>query len=408
MTKRDRRQQEIIEKWEENGGVGTIMACTGFGKTRCALMEIEEMARKNENVRVLVVVPTLYLQQQWTERLEERSLLSSCTVEVINTVVKESYPAAEVDLLVLDEVHRYNSPVFSRVFDRVTYRYVLGLTATLPKGEKYELTRRRCPIFERVPLREALDNGWVAPFIVYNLGLDLSYAERKRYDDLNEKYHKHFAAFNHNFALAMECLQNDSKARSYARQQNWDFRRVKMHAAQWIRNVQQRKKLLYNSTTKIKAAKALIQRFPTRKILSFSQSIAAANKIRDYLPDRVVTYHSDMTGTEQDEAMRRFRDSENGHHVLSTSKALDQGADLPDVDMALVVSGTSKPLQSIQRLGRTIRKGDGKRAVIVEIYARDTQDAKWLQKRQRKTPRETIYHVRSIEDISTDQPAVNT
>jgi len=406
MTERDRRQQEIIEKWEENGGVGTVMACTGFGKTRCALMEIQKMSDHDPSMGALVVVPTLYLKEQWEERLEERDLLQYCVVEVVNTVVKETF--ANVDLLILDEVHRYNSPVFSQVFDRVDYKYIMGLTATLPEGKKYDLTRRRCPIFEKVPLREAMQNGWVAPFLVYNLGIDLSYAERKRYEDLNESYHQHFAAFNHNFELAMQCLQDDSKARSYARQQNWDFRRVKMHAAQFIRNVQKRKKLLYNSKTKIKAAKALIQKFSDRKIISFSQSIAAADKLQRYLPDRVVTYHSDMTGTEQDEAMESFRDGSNGYHVLSTSKALDQGADLPQIDMALVVSGTSKPLQSIQRLGRTIRKGDGKRAVIVEIYARDTQDQKWLQKRQRKTPRETIYHVQSIDDIIINQPAVRT
>lgn len=402
MTKRDRRQQEIIENWEENGGVGTIMACTGFGKTRCALMESEKMSDRDPTLRVLVIVPTIYLQNQWNERLEDWGLTQFVTVEVINTVVKDGFEMTGVDLLILDEVHRYNSPVFSKVFEKIDYRYIMGMTATLPQGKKYDLTRRLCPIFERVTLREALENQWVAPFMVYNLGIELSYSETKQYDRLNKKYHKHFAAFNHNFGLAMQCLQNDDEARDYARQQNWDYDRVKMHAAQFIRNVQKRKKLLYNSATKVKAAKALIKRFSDRRIISFSQSISAANKIREYLPDRVVTYHSDMTGTEKEDAITSFRDEGNGVHVLSTSQALDQGADLPKIDMAIVVSGTSKPLQSIQRLGRTIRKDENKRAVIVEIYARDTQDEKWLQKRQRKTPRETIRHTSSIDDILID------
>jgi RNA polymerase primary sigma factor len=378
------------------------MACTGFGKTRCALMEIEKLAGRDPTVQILVIVPTIYLKEQWEERLKDRGLLQYTYVEVVNTVVKDGYGLIDVDLLILDEIHRYNSPVFSKVFEKIEYTYIMGLTATLPEGEKYNLTRERCPIFERVPLREALKQEWVAPFMVYNLGISLSYSETKQYDRLNKKYHKHFAAFNHNFGLAMECLQQDDRARSYARQQNWDYDRVKMHAAQFIRNVQKRKKLLYNSATKVKAAKALIKRFPDRRIISFSQSISAANKIREYLPDRVVTYHSDMTGNEQEEAIEDFRDEGNGFRVLSTSQALDQGADLPKIDMAIVVSGTSKPLQSIQRLGRTIRKDEDKRAVIVEIYARDTQDEKWLQKRQRKTPRETIRHTSSIDDILID------
>lgn len=95
--------------------------------------------------------------------------------------------------------------------------------------------------------------------------------------------------------------------------------------------------------------------------------------------------------------MELFRKGDR--HVLSTAKALDQGADLPDLSMALILAATSKPLQSIQRMGRVLRKKEGKRAVIVEVYAKDTQDEKWLQKRQRKTPRKAIHYVNDVDDI---------
>jgi len=403
---RTRRQQKVIHSWEtEEGRQGTFQACTGFGKSRCAILASKRIQEK-EGVGaddILVIVPTRYLAEQWRERLSEWGVRA--TVEVVNTAVKYQW---NVEFLILDEIHRYASPIFGQVFQKVNYESILGLTATLPQDEKYDHVRRHCPVFETVGLWEAQEKGWVSDFLVYNLPVELTSRERSTYEEMNEKYHSHFSMFDHDFDLAMDCLNNDSKARAYAKKINADFQEVKKHAVQFIRNVQNRKQFLYNLDSKIDKASMVLNKFTERKALVFSQSKEAANRIESRFPVEAKAYHSGMTENEREAAMDAFKDDDEPVRVLSAAKALDQGADLPDVSLAVVVAGSSKPLQSIQRMGRALRKSKAGRALVVELYATDTQDERWLTKRQRKTPNRTIERVSSVDDIVIDPQPENS
>jgi RNA polymerase primary sigma factor len=392
---RTRRQQKIVHKWEQkHDRRGTLQACTGFGKTWTACIASKRAQEKFGETDILVIVPTQFLQEQWQESFDEWDI--DGTVKVINTAVKKWW---NVDLLILDEIHRYASPIFGQIFDRVDTDGILGLTATLPGDGEYDHVRQHCPVFETVGLSEAQSEGWVSDFLVYNVPVELGPQERGRYKDLNSKYHSHFSVFDHDFSLAMKCLNSDAASRSYARKTNMDFQEVKKHAVQFIRNVQERKKMLYNLTSKIEAAERLLES-TERKTIVFSQSKEAANRIATRFPAEARSYHSGLTGNEQEQAIEDFR-SEDDVRILSSARALDQGADLPEVTLGVVIAGTSKPLQSIQRMGRTLRK-EGQRAIVVEFYATNTQDEKWLSKRQRKTPNRNIKRVSSVDDIFTN------
>ncbi|KKM08509.1 hypothetical protein LCGC14_1723880, partial [marine sediment metagenome] len=63
-----KRQDEIVESWWNNNGKGTLEAVTGFGKTVVGLMASRKV-QKIDIGHILVVVPTLYLQNQWRELL---------------------------------------------------------------------------------------------------------------------------------------------------------------------------------------------------------------------------------------------------------------------------------------------------------------------------------------------------
>jgi superfamily II DNA or RNA helicase len=78
-------------------------------------------------------------------------------VEIINTVLNNTY---EVDLLVLDESHRYASSESINLFQLVRYRYVLGLTATFERLDgRHELLTPYIPICDVITLQDALKNG---------------------------------------------------------------------------------------------------------------------------------------------------------------------------------------------------------------------------------------------------------
>lgn len=96
---RTERQQESIKKWIANKGKGTVVAGTGVGKTHIALMTIQALVRKYPNLRVLVVVPTEALKNQWIEHVDKWGFQFNVELEIINTVVKHSY---NCNFLVLD------------------------------------------------------------------------------------------------------------------------------------------------------------------------------------------------------------------------------------------------------------------------------------------------------------------
>ena len=129
------------------------------------------LCQKFPNTRIIVVVPTDALQSQWQEQLFEMGLAGQAEVIIINTLVKNHH---ECYLLILDEAHRYASPLFSQVFTKVKYKFILALSATMERLDgKHELLYKYCPVVDRINDLEAIANGWVAQSIEYKVILDV-------------------------------------------------------------------------------------------------------------------------------------------------------------------------------------------------------------------------------------------
>ena len=141
------RQKQILRNWSSNGCRGTLEACTGFGKTYTAILAIEALNKQQPGNKTLVIVPTIHLKAQWTKQVEH---LDGVTVLVVNTAIKYTH---DVNLLILDEIHNYATNVFGAVFERVSYKKILGLTATVARtdGNDY-LLRQKAPIIDTVKL----------------------------------------------------------------------------------------------------------------------------------------------------------------------------------------------------------------------------------------------------------------
>jgi superfamily II DNA or RNA helicase len=87
----------------------------------------------------------------------------------------------------------------------------------------------------------------------------------------------------------------------------------------------------------------------------------------------VLLYHSGLGSDARSTALSRFAACKAG--VLIACRALDEGLDIPDVDAAILVSSTQSSRQRIQRIGRVLRRGDGKkRPIVVSIHVRGTGD----------------------------------
>jgi len=411
---RDDRQDEVIENWKDVGCEGTFIGATGFGKTRIGLKIIKRLNKKH-NIKTLVIVPTNYLQEQWQERIKKFNL-SGVEVKTIQSILR-SYKAFEegekCTLLIPDEVHKYTAEQFGKLYDIIDYSMVLGLTATIPEDdEKREFIENYAPVFDTVDLAEAKKNDWVSDFIVYQFGIELNPQERMKYDKITDKFYSNFSWFNHDWDKVTRTLNDDKFCKSWASKQGIPNQtgRLKGHASRVMGSVQKRKSLLYNSNSKLKVLKKILDKFPDKLTICFSQRTDFADKVAEEFPDRAFAYHSNIEGDDIDgeyygvERMKewgidQFADSSSDINILSTARALDMGADIPAMDLGIITSASSKSLQAIQRIGRVIRYEEDKVAIIVDIFAKDTQDEWWLRSRYDDFPSSSIRRISNIEDI---------
>ena len=61
---------------------------------------------------------------------------------------------------------------------------------------------------------------------------------------------------------------------------------------------------------------------------------------------------------------------------------LNEGVDIPAANVAIVMSGSGSVREHVQRLGRVLRKGEGKRALLYELVASGTSEAQTSARRR--------------------------
>lgn len=270
---------------------------TGFGKTNTAIMAIRLMLKKFEDLKVIIVVPTDLLQEQWKSKLDINGLSLNCEVLVINTAIKTKRTC---DMLVIDEIHRTGADKFSEVFNVISYKYILGLTATLERLDgRHIIINRYCPIVDVVTTEEAVANGWMAKNVEYKVILNVT--DIGTYQEMQREFSEHFEFFNYNFNLVTsllgkkglsnrlnlrnEMFQAWADLQPYyteeqAKQRKTEILRdITLHAVALMRVVQARKKFIYNHPDKLRLTREIIKYRPNAKIITFSATVDVANKI---------------------------------------------------------------------------------------------------------------------------------
>ena len=375
---RDERQEEARVKWIKNRCKGTFEFATGFGKTWTAIKCIKSIVEKYTNMRVLVVVPTDNLKEQWLGHIDSNGLSLSADVQIVNTVIKHSW---KTDILVIDEAHRYASETFKEIFNKVEYKYILGLTATFERLDgKHEIIAKYCPVIDKVTTEEALLNGWLSNYKEYQVLIDVD--DIAEYKEYNREFTEHFEFFNYDFDLAMSCIgKNGFIQRAALRDEmcrndpNKDrkqvFQLITYHATAFMRAIQKRKAFINNHPKKIELARHIIEMRPDAKIITFSNNVKMAESIG---------YGQVYTGKDSKKkgrvTLEEFNLCDSG--VINSCAKLNEGADIRGLSVAIILGLDSSETKSIQRRGRTIRKEGDKVAEIFNIVIDQTIETKWF------------------------------
>jgi superfamily II DNA or RNA helicase len=78
--------------------------------------------------------------------------------------------------------------------------------------------------------------------------------------------------------------------------------------------------------------------------------------------------------------------------VIVANQVLDEGVDVPEAKVAVVIGGQASTRQAKQRLGRILRRSGGTRATLYEVVTEDTRDEERSRKRRRSDAYERPIH----------------
>lgn len=392
-------QEECLAIWEQNDCRGIVQAVTGAGKTMLAVKAMEKLRQDcGEDLWVAIVVPTRALMMQWSRVLRSRFLEKDASVSpvyqiyVVNSAryqlarrILAKIRDGETVFLIADECHRYASEENRKIFEFVPHvenmsgRYCsLGLSATLQDKDSVEMLEA---VLGRVTFRysyqKALQEGVIAEFSLVQIAIHFQRDEREAYQELSDR----MKTFRRQLYFRYPLLKNGGVSffavlQMLAKEENVTGRLAKSYLYfSW-----QRKRLVCMARNRLFCVCELLHGIDVgKRVLIFSESIEQAELLYGMLKedygDRVGRYHSKAGKQANENALERFRNGDI--FILIACKALDEGIDVPDAGIGIILSGTGMERQRIQRLGRILRRSEGKEtAVLYYLFVKESTEEK--------------------------------
>jgi superfamily II DNA or RNA helicase len=373
-------QRAALAAWLAAGRQGMVVLPTGAGKTYLAQLVMQDTQQST-----LIVVPTLDLLHQWYAHLlaafpdapvgllgggsHDRTPLLVATYD--SAAIQAEALGNHYALVIFDECHHLPS-AFTRVIAEYSLApHRLGLTATPERsdGTHADLHALIGPEVYRTSVA-ALSGTVLAPHRVVRLTVRLSPRERQRYDALIETRNR----FLQSCAIRLGSVAGwqafvQASARSRAGR-----RAMLAH--------REARALAFGTAGKLRVLADPLAEHHSARTLVFTGDNAMVYRIaRDFLIP-AITHHTPVK--ERHDILQRFRRGE--YPVVVTSRVLNEGVDVPEAAIAIVLSGTGSRREYVQRLGRILRHREGKRAVLYEVVAEATSEEQ-VSRRRRQGPR---------------------
>ncbi len=377
-------QIKAVEAWLLNQCRGSIIYGSGTGKTEIAF----ECARKAAQMKpinrynILMLVPRVVLVEQNYKRLirygiqpekigkyfGEQKDIQEITISTYHSAVSNLDIVKRADMVILDEVHLVSTTArsFSRIFDIISNsnKALLGLTATIDEADpKNQIIMTTIPPARKYLIKDAVTDGRLARPIINSLKVNLTDQEQKTYDEYSRKIKTISARFKRYNAEAMMELAKQGGFPSW-------------QAKAWFLNVRKRKRLLASAENKIATAVELIMtKHLSQKVMVFSETLESIRKLKQQLKSKgieAMLIDSRMPSFRRQQVLSQWG---KRFYPLLSVHTLEIGYDVPEAGIEIILATTSNMNQIVQRIGRVLRKFEGKEtALVYVIYVSDSKD----------------------------------
>ncbi len=368
-------QLEAHAAWSKAQGRGVVVLPTGAGKTHVAVMAIDEKRRS-----ALIIAPTLDLVAQWYDLLgatfgEPIGLVGggSHDVRPITVTTYDSahlhmeHFGAKFGLVVFDESHHLPSQAYATAARACLAPYRLGLTATPERtdGRDAMLDDLVGPIVYRKDIIE-LSGEYLSDYETERIEVELSTSERAEYDSERATY----VAFLRKTGIRMGSPTGWSDFIMLSSRSDEGRRAMAAHRRQ--------REIAFTAPAKLAYLDHLLQLHSGDRAIVFTQDNATAYLVsrRFLLP--CITHQTKVK--ERSAILKGI--SDGTFTAIVTSKVLNEGVDVPEANIAIVLSGSGSVREHVQRLGRVLRKRPGKSAILYELVTSGTAETQTSERRR--------------------------
>lgn len=385
--------------WAAAGCVGVVEAVTGAGKTRLAIAAVRACLARDG--RALVLVPTLELLGQWRSQLRE--LVPGARVGQLggghaddlhdhHVVIATPHTAAAlpvdlplgaIGLLVADEAHRYGAPTWGAAL-KPDFAMRLALTATYERTDD-GLIDVLGPYFGGViaeyGFAQAAADQVIAPFDIEFVGIELTERERQAYDAADRRVRERRRELVAHGLPRSPLELIAAAAKLSAEGQGRPDTRVSQEivaARAFLSALRGRRDVAAQATAKLSVVGTIAPRLAAdgTRTLVFTDTVDQAEAAARALRGGGVTaeeIHGDLPRDTRRIRLAQFR--KGALQAVVAPRVLDEGVDVPDAELAVVLAAFRTRRQMIQRLGRVLRlKPDGRAATLVIAYALGTRE----------------------------------
>ena len=360
-------QQLALNAWIKADKIGVVSLPTGAGKTFLAVLAIQKTQRPT-----LIIVPTIDLLLQWQTVLRSHFAMPigglGGGMHDLKEITVSTYDSATLfiesignkfGLLIFDECHHLPAPQYQKIALASIAPFRLGLSATVQRSDGkedviYQLVGNM--VYEGYIHQMAQDV--LAPYNVVNIQVPLTDEEHTEYQTARQIY----VNFIRKNSIAMG---------SPTGWQEFVYKSVKSADG---RNAmiayQKQKKLAQGAEGKLIEIWRLLSYHSRDRVIIFTNDNDLAYRIGCEFILPVLTHKTKTK--ERKRFLEAFR--EGDLRVLVTSKVLNEGVDVPEANVGIVVSGSGAVREHVQRLGRILRHKPEKKAILYEIVSKDTAE----------------------------------
>lgn len=351
---------------------------TGAGKTFFAIAIVKELRKRYPNFRVLIVGPkNVIIENTWLSELSTHGfgihqigIFNGNAKEVCDITlasIQSSHKLIELgfmdyfDMIIYDEVHNYGTDNYLKIIE-IEKPFKVGLSATLEREDNMHYSIMKAFNFNifKYQIQNALKDKILNPFDFKHVLLSMDSETQFEYEQLD-----------HVIQARLQALGGYAKFKELGDDDPNKLALMKLFS--------ERRELIHNYDGKKEAVVKIVDSHKDSKILVFNQVNKISFDLYFLLKANGVKcgiINSDIGKTEQTQVLKDF---ERGKiNILLATTMLDEGYNLPKIDVAVIMGSNSTTKQFIQRMGRVLRKKD-KNSTVYYMTVEHTFEDQYLE-----------------------------